>query len=95
MEKTKNRVPGSNISMVRLSQKKRHFSYEKCLFFIDLNFCRTVRYVKINSICADALDMLPYGNEKKAFIAYRNRTKWDYIEFAKQIYRTNDSEYIA
>ena len=31
----------------------------------------------------------------KEFISYRNETKWSYIELAKQIYRTNESEYIA
>ena len=39
--------------------------------------------------------MLPCGNEKKEFISYRNETKWSYIEFAKRIYRTSESEYIA
>ncbi len=30
-----------------------------------------------------------FGNEKKEFISCRNETKWSYIEFAKQIYRTS------
>ena len=32
---------------------------------------------------------------EKEFISYRNEMKWSYIEFAKQIYRTSVSEYIA
>ena len=37
---------------------------------------------------------VPSGREKE-FISYRNETKWSYIEFAKRIYRTSVSEYIA
>ena len=37
---------------------------------------------------------VPSGREKE-FISYRNEAKWSYIEFAKQIYRTSVSEYIA
>ena len=45
--------------------------------------------------------MLPCGNDKKEFISYRNcrdrrpRLSVSYIEFAKRIYRTSVSEYIA
>ena len=28
---------------------------------------------------------------EKEFISYRNETKWSYIEFAKQIYRTSEA----
>ena len=40
--------------------------------------------------------MLPYGNEKKEFISYRNRMKWSYIAFeqSENISRER-SEYIA
>lgn len=31
----------------------------------------------------------------KEFISYRNKAKWSYIEFAKQVYRTSESEYIV
>ena len=53
-----------------------------------------MRYT-FGAIYPDGCDMLPYGNDKKEFISYRNRMEWGYIEFAKQIYRTSVSEYIA
>ena len=32
-------------------------------FFSDINLLRDFRYILADSICADAHDMLPYGNE--------------------------------
>ena len=48
------------------------------------------------AIYPDGCDMLPYGNEKKEFISYRNGMKWSYIAFeqSENISREG-SEYIA
>ena len=43
------------------TRKKRLVSTSR--FFIDINLLRDFRYVINDSICADALDMLPCGNE--------------------------------
>ena len=65
-----------------------------------MSFFQRYKFLTEFAICTSyaiylRCDMLPCGNEIKEFISYRNRMKWGYIEFAKQIYRTSASEYIA
>ncbi len=57
----KSKVSGSN--PLPATRKKDRFRQRNLSFFIDINLCRDFRYVMNDSICADALDMLPYGNE--------------------------------
>ena len=63
------------------------------VLFSDINSWRNLRYT-FGAIYYFVMRYVPSGREKE-FISYRYRTKWDYIEFAKQIYRTSESEYIA
>ena len=60
---------------------------------IDINLFRDFRYIPRDSICADALDMLPDGNEIY-IISKTNEVRLFYILRTKNI-SYEQSEYIA
>ena len=54
-------TPSSNLGGA--SKKKDIIRQRIMSFFIDINLLRDFRYVINDAMCANALDMLPYGNE--------------------------------
>ena len=53
---------------------------------IDINLLRDFRYILMDSICANALDMLPYGNE--IYIISKTSKVSLYRILRSKIYRT-------
>ncbi len=79
--------------------KSCHPDHEKSVLKISVRFFQRYKFLPEFAIYLrcdiSSMRYVAFGNEKKDFISYRNETKFRYIEFARQIYRTSASEYIA